>query len=157
MAYFATQPLYHGADPYCRLLGTSRQAPHLIGHNGKSTALLARSSRFDGGIQGQQIGLFGNAADHIGNGADLLAMGCDVYVRKDNGYNGNAPRLMLARNDGLGVTAETVIATSNLVSIDTWYSVSGSLPVATDDGVYEVYVDCNGTVGNIYVDDWAIT
>jgi hypothetical protein len=80
-----------------------------------------------------------------------------VYIRKDATYNGSAPRLLLRRNDAIGVTADAVIATASLVAADTWYSVSGSLPVATLDGVVEVYVDCDGTAGNIYVDDWSIT
>ena len=79
-----------------------------------------------------------------------------VYVRKDGSYNGNAPRLMLRCNPAVGITDNTVLATSSLVNADEWYLVSAALPVADDDGVVEVYVDCDGTAGNIYVDDWSV-
>lgn len=80
-----------------------------------------------------------------------------AYIRKDGSYNGTAPRLMLRRNDAIGVTADTVLATSALVAADTWYAVTAALPVATLDGIAEVYVDCDGTAGSIYVDDWSVT
>ena len=79
-----------------------------------------------------------------------------VWMRKNSAYNGNAPRIMLKRADNLGVTADTVVATATLTNNDTWYDISGALPVATDDGVYEVYVDCDGTAGILYLDDWSI-
>jgi len=97
----------------------------------------------------------GNRHVPVVDGAAAKTVGC--YMRKNAGYNGNAPRIMLRRNRQLGVTTDTVVATATLTNADTWYSVSGALPVATDDGVYEVYVDCDGTAGNIFVDDWSIT
>ena len=46
--------------------------PHFIGHHGKATALLAGAGGFNGGVEGQQIGLVGNAANGIDDGGDLL-------------------------------------------------------------------------------------
>ncbi|MNE99482.1 hypothetical protein D3C80_1981730 [compost metagenome] len=43
-----------------RLLGAPRQVAHFIGHHGKATAGLARAGGLDGGIEGQQVGLFGD-------------------------------------------------------------------------------------------------
>ncbi|MNM60868.1 hypothetical protein D3C81_721610 [compost metagenome] len=54
--------------------GTPRQRPHLIGHHGKTTPLLAGTGRLDRGVERQQVGLLGNALDHfehIANGVDL--------------------------------------------------------------------------------------
>jgi hypothetical protein len=79
-----------------------------------------------------------------------------VYVRKDSVYNGTAPRLMQRANPAIGVTNETVLATSSLTLADTWYLVTGTTAAVTDDGVIEVYVDCDGTAGNIFVDDWSV-
>src|SRR5690606_18251120 len=35
--------------------------------------------RFDGGVQGQQVGLFGNALDHFQDSADVLGAGIDRF------------------------------------------------------------------------------
>jgi hypothetical protein len=63
---------------------------------------------------------------------------------------------MQRANPAIGVTNETVLATSSLTLADTWYLVTGTTAAVTDDGVIEVYVDCDGTAGNIFVDDWSV-
>jgi hypothetical protein len=37
---------------------------------------------------------------------------------------------------------------------DTWEQLTGTTPVASETGVFEVFVDCDGTAGSVYVDDW---
>lgn len=87
----------------------------------------------------------------VANGATVTPT---VYVRKDSSYNGNAPRLILKRNDAIGVTADVVLATFS-ASANTWQQLTGTTAAATDDGVMEFVVDCDGTAGNVFVDDWA--
>lgn len=77
-----------------------------------------------------------------------------AYVYKDSSYNGNAPRLVLVggyiggiAND---VTDSLTVAHSNWEQL----SVSGT---PNEAGVIEFYIDCDGTAGNVYVDDVAIT
>ena len=94
---------------------------------------------------------------HIAVVDNAAAKTVSVWIRKDSSYNGNAPRLLLRCNPAVGVTDDTVLATSVLTNADTWYQVTAALPVADDDGVMEVYVDCDGTAGNIYVDDWSVS
>ncbi|MNZ35896.1 hypothetical protein D3C78_533030 [compost metagenome] len=45
-------------------LGAPRQGPYFIGDHGKATAHLTRPRRLDGGVERQQVGLLGDAADH---------------------------------------------------------------------------------------------
>ena len=66
----------NGADDgfdLCRCLGGALgKFPYLIGHHGKATPGFPCTGRFDGCIQGQQIGLIGNILDHTRYAADLL-------------------------------------------------------------------------------------
>lgn len=85
-----------------------------------------------------------------------------VYFRKSAAYNGNQPRLIVRRNDSLGITADTVIATSAAaVDVDTppgtFTQLSGQPGAVSADGVIEVFVDCDGTAGYINICDWAVT
>ena len=64
--------------------GLRRKLLHLGGHHRETAARLARTRRFDGGIQRQKIGLIGDAADHRYDGADLLGRAGkppDILVR----------------------------------------------------------------------------
>lgn len=67
-------------------------------------------------------------------------------------YNGNQPRLIVRRNDAMGVSADTVLATATTSG---WETLSGTIGSVSEDGVLEAYVDCDGTAGWINVDDWA--
>lgn len=79
-----------------------------------------------------------------------------VWVRTDAAYNGLAPRLIMRANAAVGVNDDTVLATHSLVS-GSWVQLTGAMPSpAEDEGQVEVYVDCNGTAGNVWVDDWSI-
>ena len=90
-----------------------------------------------------------------------------VYVRKSvstdasyqsitpANYNGNQPRLMVKRAIALGLTVDTVVDTM-IAAVGTWEQLSGTLPTPTDDGAFEVYVDCDGTAGWVNIDDWTV-
>jgi uncharacterized protein (DUF2237 family) len=74
-----------------------------------------------------------------------------VKVRKNSSYAGSAPRFILKANPSIGVTVDTVLDTLS-VGADTWETLSGTTPAATDDGVFECVVDCDGTAGAVFVD-----
>lgn len=78
-----------------------------------------------------------------------------VKARKGTGYNGVDERLIVGRN-AYGVTADTVLATgtSAIGTIDT---LSSTTVAATGNGVFEFWVDCDGTAGFINVTDWSVT
>jgi hypothetical protein len=80
-----------------------------------------------------------------------------VYVIKSASYSGSSPRLMLKRNTALGYE-DTVLATS-VSSNGNWELLSGVVPAALDQGVFEVYVDCSGTAGSgsVNIDNWSLT
>ena len=50
------------------------QQSDLVRHHRKSTALFPGAGRFNRGVQRQQVGLFGNRADHFKHTADLAAL-----------------------------------------------------------------------------------
>lgn len=77
-----------------------------------------------------------------------------AYVQKDGSYNGNAPRLVLFGSVIGGITADVIASLT--VGANTWelLTVTGT---PNEAGVAEYYFDCDGTAGNIYVDDIAIT
>jgi len=84
-----------------------------------------------------------------------------VYVRKSvigdgAAYNGAQPRLILRRNDAIGITSDTVLDTMTAAA-GTWEQLSGTTAAATDDGAFEVHVDCDGIAGWVNVDDWTVT
>ena len=49
------------------------QGLDLMGHHGKPLACIPGPRRFNGGIQGQQVGLFGNFRNGLGDLANLLS------------------------------------------------------------------------------------
>ena len=69
-------------------------------------------------------------------------------------YNGNPPRLMYRQNHSAGNTSETVGATVS-VGTGTWQTLAYTTPAVNEDCVLEFYVDCDGTVGWVNVDDWS--
>jgi len=76
-----------------------------------------------------------------------------VYVRKNAAYNGNAPRLIQKRNSSAGFNADVVLDTLT-VAADTWEVLTGTTGAATADGVLEFVVDCDGTAGDVFVNQW---
>jgi hypothetical protein len=77
-----------------------------------------------------------------------------AYVYKHASYNGNQPRLIVKRNDAIGITSDTVLATY-ASGTGAWNALSGTTVAANDDGMMEFVVDCDGTAGAIYVDSLA--
>lgn len=75
-----------------------------------------------------------------------------VWIAEDGTYNGNRTRLIVLRNDAMGITSDTVLATATGYGTFTWQPLSGTTAAATDNGVLEFIVDIDGTVGNVYCD-----
>lgn len=85
----------------------------------------------------------------------------NVWTRKSSAasgdsanYNGSQQRLIARRNDSIGITADTVLATA-AAAIGTWEQLTGTTVSATSDGIVEVYLDGDGTTGFFSVDDWS--
>lgn len=78
----------------------------------------------------------------------------NAYVRKTTAYNGNAPRLIIVGNVLSGITTDVIDSFSLGANIWEQLEVKGT---PTEDGVLEFYVDCDGNVGNIYVDDFGVS
>ncbi len=79
-----------------------------------------------------------------------------VQVQKNGTYNGNAPRLIVRRQDSIGITADTVLDTLT-VGANTWEALTGTTVVATQNGVFEFVIDCDGTAGSVFVGDATAT
>lgn len=79
-----------------------------------------------------------------------------VFVYEDGSYNGNRCRLILKRNDSIGITADTVIATHVGVHDAAWEALSGTTASASADGVMEFIIDCDGTAGNAFIDSFRV-
>lgn len=86
----------------------------------------------------------------VGNGSTISI---SAWVRKTAAYTGSAPRLIQRANPAIGVLVDTVIATFSAAA-DTWQQLSGVTAAASEAGVAEFYVDCDGALGTVYVDDW---
>lgn len=98
---------------------------------------------------------------NVGNGQTCTP---SVYVRESvigdgYDYSGNRIRLILKRNDAMGITSDTIIATATASSEGGWEALSGTTSAVTDDGVLEFVVDCDyGTANSwINVDDFTAT
>jgi len=94
----------------------------------------------------------------INNGETLTPT---VYVRESvvgdgTDYDGARPRLIVKRNDAVGITADTVLDTATVAAEGAFEALTGTTGTATDDGVLEFYIDCDGTTGWVNTDDWAI-
>jgi hypothetical protein len=81
------------------------------------------------------------------------AMAVSVWVRKTAAYAGSAVRLCLWYNAAIG--ASFTVLDSMTAAADTWEQLTGTCTAATADGVLEIFVDCDGNAGSVYVDDWA--
>lgn len=77
----------------------------------------------------------------------------NAYVRKNAAYNGNAARLVLKGKVLTGISSDVV--DTHAAAVDDWelLEVKGT---PTEAGVLECFVDCDGTAGNIFVDDFAV-
>jgi hypothetical protein len=54
-----------------------------VGHYGKAAAHFAGTGGFDGGVEGQQVGLVGDTFDHVNHATDFVAVlgqpGADIW------------------------------------------------------------------------------
>ena len=76
-----------------------------------------------------------------------------VYVNKGATYNGNSPRLRVRHNDAMSI-AEATVAT-HAAAAGAFSQLTGAVGPVSEDGVLEVFVDCDGSVGQINVDDYS--
>lgn len=79
-----------------------------------------------------------------------------VYIRKNAGYTGNQPQLVVVANPSAGINSDTVLATYS-ASTGSWNQISGATAAVTEDCVLAFYVDCDTGGSFINVDDWDIT
>jgi len=77
-----------------------------------------------------------------------------VSVQKNAAYTGAAPRLVLKANGAAGIDKDVVLDTLS-VGADTWEVLTGASAAVQEDAVLEVVVDCTGTAGAVFVDDFA--
>lgn len=66
-------------------------------------------------------------------------------------YNGNQPRLVIKRNDAVGISSDTVLATATSASDGAWETISGTSATFSDEGEVLLCVDCDGTTGWINI------
>jgi hypothetical protein len=108
-----------------------------------------------------------NASAKLSSGSRLIGVDSggtktiSVYVRKSvvgdgAAYNGSEPRLMVKRQDIMGYTSDTVLDTMTSAA-GSWEQLSATTAAASQDGVFEVYVDCDGSAGFVNVDDWSVS
>ena len=71
LARRALDGLDHPGDFLSGSGGAFGETSNLAGHNGKAAPLLTGARGFDGGVEGQQVGLAGNFGDDGGDGANL--------------------------------------------------------------------------------------
>jgi hypothetical protein len=70
-------------------------------------------------------------------------------------YDGNQPRLMCKANAMMGISSDQVLDTMT-AGLNSWEELSATTPAITADGILEIYVDVDGDVGFVNVDDWSI-
>lgn len=85
-----------------------------------------------------------------------------VYVRESvvgdgTDYNGNRIKLYVKANYNLGITSDTLLDTATASSEGAFEELTGTTAAATDDGVLEFYITCDGTTGWINIDDFTAT
>jgi hypothetical protein len=63
-----------GGDLLGGAAGALGELANLVRDDGEALALLAGSGRFDGRVQGEQVGLLGDVVDRLDDGPDLVAL-----------------------------------------------------------------------------------
>jgi hypothetical protein len=88
------------------------------------------------------------------NFGDLVTVTVYVYKSIIPNYTGSQPRLMLKQNSSCGYPL-TVLDTSTKPN-GIWEKLTGVLPIAKNNGMAEVYVECTGIPedGYISIDNW---
>lgn len=101
----------------------------------------------------QTLGALGGFKVPVADGETVTFNG---YVYEDGSYNGARARLMVKRNEALGITADTVLDTATASSDLAWEQLSGTTDPVTADGVLEFFFDCDGTAGNLFIDSLSV-
>lgn len=75
-----------------------------------------------------------------------------IYVRESvigdgTDYTGARVKLYVKKNVNLGITSDTLLDTATISSEGAWENLTGTTAAATDDGVMEFYLTCNGSSG----------
>ena len=76
-----------------------------------------------------------------------------VYIRKNVGYTGNQPRLVVKANPSAGISSDTVLATYSS-GTGSWNQISGTTSAVTEDCVLTFFVDCDTGGSYINIDSW---
>jgi hypothetical protein len=84
-----------------------------------------------------------------------------VSVRKSaagdgTAYNGSQPRLMVRVNPIAGFATSAVLDTMTF-AVGNWEVLTGTTAAVAQNCILEFYVDCDGTLGWVNVDDWDST
>lgn len=90
----------------------------------------------------------------VPNGEDVTF---SIKVRKSvsgdgAAYNGSQPRLIVRRNYGAGITADTILDTATAAADGAFETLSGTTAAVTANCALEFFVDCDGTAGWVNVD-----
>ena len=85
-----------------------------------------------------------------------------VYVRKSViadgiAYGGSEVSLIVSENSSIGINSDTVLATTTSASNGSWEKITGITTTSIDNGVFEVYLTCNGNTGFINADSWEVS
>lgn len=78
-----------------------------------------------------------------------------AQVRKNGSYTGSAPRLVLKANGAAGINKDVVLDT-HTAAADVFEALTGASAAVQEDAVLEVVVDCDGTAGSVFVDDFTV-
>lgn len=76
-----------------------------------------------------------------------------VYVNKSAGYTGSSPRLRVMENAAAGISEATVATHAGAAG--SWIQLQGTVGPATGDCWLVFYVDCDGSAGQVNVDDYS--
>ena len=84
-----------------------------------------------------------------------------VWVRKSvigdgTQYNGNEVQIKLLADPAIGISSDTILATSSAFSNGDFELISGTIPALTDNGAARVVATCDGTAGWVNVDLWSV-
>jgi hypothetical protein len=77
-----------------------------------------------------------------------------AFINKSLNYTGTAPKLMLKSNASIGY--EDLVLATSVSANNTWELLTGITPIATNSGIFEVYIECTGFYGSgsINIDEW---
>jgi hypothetical protein len=79
-----------------------------------------------------------------------------VWVRVSAAYNGAAPRLLRKADVTMHAAKVDAVLDTFSGAADTWVQLEGTT-TALADGAFAYCVDCDGTAGAVYIDDWSIS